>query len=99
MKEINLEAILENNHYDPSLSVEEPYNKKLILQAMKEACEQVLDVAAEEAEVEGGCDEEGNVISASIIYSDDYKYGNNFDSLPSFEVNKESILKIKERLL
>lgn len=93
MKTINLKQILENAHYDPSLSVEEPFNEACILEAMKDACKQVLDIAAEEVElmyleykkeIPEGFEEPFKVI---------------FDELGNiYCINPDSILKIKEIL-
>lgn len=46
MGRINLEEILDQNTGNEFIKY-----KQEVLQAMKEACEQVLDIAAEEAEV------------------------------------------------
>lgn len=64
----------------------------MIEEIQKDAYNQALKDASKNAEVCFYKNEE--LISNKTLYDDDYKYVN-FDSLPSFTVNKESILKLK----
>jgi hypothetical protein len=52
MKEINLEMILKNHVWEAQLR-NEPLLKERVLQAMKEACNQTIELCAENATIEG----------------------------------------------
>jgi hypothetical protein len=80
MKEINLEEILEK--YRPRL-YNYPEFKKDIKLAMKEACRQTLELAAENADL-NYCDVEWE-LPEKYVYTGDPEYGYHY-------INKQSIL-------
>lgn len=53
--------------------------------------EAALKEASNKALIQYGYDEEGNSLAKNPVYDDDYKY-DNFDSYPTMEIQKQSIL-------
>jgi hypothetical protein len=92
MKQINLKAILENHIDENAFNGDYPNNDyDNVLLAMKEACEQVLDIAAEESTV--------NMFdSCEKLCFNSMCQSHKMCMSTSPKVNKNSILKIKERL-
>ena len=88
-------------HADDFVTFEPKQLKKTIQKYAEYYAKQCLAIAAENAEVgfiKYEEDDEGEFevwVKAKRLYSDDYKYSNNFDSLPSMKVYKESITNIQ----
>lgn len=68
MKEINLEQILKSFLTVETMSVNSPdYTWNMTLSAMKEACKQTLELAAENADLIETIEEDEKIITREII--------------------------------